>query len=172
MNEHEAIAEIQQARSRYQLEHFVVGQHDTAEMRFYQVCIELQDMEHKLARATLDLRKGEVAIERLRASGDAIDAIDADIQELDLEVVQLSMIGAEREVTCLREMFEDSPKFTRKQIERAQPEYWRARLTRQYELQRISGAVGWAQLDAMRQTGMLTEIEQAGGPSDPQLPAA
>ncbi len=32
MNIHDAIAEVQQPRSRYQLVHFVLGQHDTPEM--------------------------------------------------------------------------------------------------------------------------------------------
>lgn len=43
-----AIAEVQQPRSRFQLERFVLGQHATLEMQYYQVCLELQDTLHKI----------------------------------------------------------------------------------------------------------------------------
>jgi hypothetical protein len=157
MKTHEAIAEIQQSRSRYQLEHFVIGQHDTPEMRFYQLCVELQDMEHRLAYATLMVRRGEAEIEMLRNSPDPLAAIDADIKELDLEQTRLAMIGAQREVMILRDMFARSPKFTRAEIEQAQPDYWRSRLTRQFELQRAQAmlGVGWAQLEAMCQADLM-----------------
>lgn len=160
MNEATAIAEIQQARSRYQLERFVVGQHDTPEMRFYQLCIELQDMTYKLAHASLTVRRGELEIARLRRTGDELDAADADIKDLELQQTRLAMLGAEREVDVLRAMFEAHPKFTRAEIEAAQPEYWQARLTRQAELQQFGGrhGIGWAHLDAMRQAGALTEL--------------
>jgi hypothetical protein len=166
-----AIAEIQQTRSRFQLERFVVGQHDTPEMRFYQLCIELQDMEYKLANATLEVRKSEVQIARLRATGDEVDAIDADLKALGLEQTRLVMIGAEREVAILREMFAASPKFTRDEIEQAQPDYWRARLLRQSEFQVLQArtGIGWAQLDAHRQAGDLDVTLGALFPAPPQL---
>lgn len=156
----EAIAEIQQSRSRFQLEHFVLGQHDTPEMRFYQLCIELQDMEFKLAHATIQIDKAQLEIVRLRRKRrwfrrDPIAQREADLAELGLQQTRLAMIGAEREVRCLREMFDAHPKFTRADIEQAQPDYWRARLTRQTSLQIMSGGVGWAQLEAMRQIGEL-----------------
>ena len=57
MNIQDAIAEIQQPRSRYQLVHFVIGQHDTPEMRFYQLMMELQDMGGKLRHVEIAIRK-------------------------------------------------------------------------------------------------------------------
>ena len=53
----DAIAEIQQPRSRYQLIHFVIGQHDTPEMRYYQLMLELQDTGYKLRLAEIGLKK-------------------------------------------------------------------------------------------------------------------
>lgn len=154
-----AIAEIQQSRSEFQLRHFVIGQHDTPEMQFYQCCIELQDMEARLAHATLARRRTEIQIDRLRKSGDELDEVDADIKELELRQQRLAEIGAEREVECLRRFFHEMPKFTRSQIEQAQPEYWRARLTRQAELQVFAGRRGlnWAHAEAMLQAGALRE---------------
>jgi hypothetical protein len=52
-----AIAEIQQPRSRFQLERFVLGQHATPEMQYYQVCLELQDMLYKYKLAEINQKK-------------------------------------------------------------------------------------------------------------------
>ena len=155
MNITDAIAEVQQPRSRFQLVHFVIGQHDTPEMRFYQVCLELQDMGFKLRMARLAVRKAEVEIGRLEATGDELDAIEAEEKQVGLEQTRIVMRGAEREIAILTDLFDESQKFTRDQIEDAQPEYWQKRLTRQTNLQLMSGTVGWAQLDSMRQAGLL-----------------
>ena len=158
MNIPEAIAEVQQPRSRYQLIHFVIGQHDTPEMRFYQLCLELQDMGHKLRLAQLGVRKTLIEIGRLVATGDELDAIEAEDKQVGLEQTQIVMRGAEREIAILTDLFDESTHYTRAEIEHAQPEYWRARLTRQTNLQLMAGGVGWAQLDAMRQVGLLDEM--------------
>ena len=158
MNIPEAIAEVQQPRSRYQLIHFVIGQHDTPEMRFYQLCLELQDMGHKLRLAQLGVRKTLIEIGRLVATGDELDAIEAEDKQVGLEQTQIVMRGAEREIAILTDLFNESTHYTRDEIEHAQPEYWRLRLTRQTNLQLMAGGVGWAQLDAMRQVGLLDEM--------------
>lgn len=153
----ESIAEIQQSRSRYQLEHFVIGQFDTPEMQFLQICIELQDMEYKLATATIALQQSDEKIKRLRAKGTVKHSLKADMLDLEQKQTRLLMIGAEREVAILRELFVASPKYTRAEIEQSQPEYWRLRLSRQYQLQEVTRSVGWAQLDAMIQAGIMEQ---------------
>ena len=158
MNITEAIAEIQQPRSRFQLVHFVVGQHDTPEMRFYQLCLELQDMGYKLRIAQIGVRKAEVEIRRLLETGDELDALEAEEKQVGLEQTRIVRQGAERELAILTDLFDESQKFTRDEIEHAQPEYWEKRLTRQTNLQIMSGSVGWAQLDSMRQIGLLDEM--------------
>ena len=158
MNITDAIAEIQQPRSRFQLIHFVIGQHDTPEMRFYQLCLELQDMGYKLRMAQLGVRKAEIEIARLLETGDELDAIEAEEKQVGLEQTRIVMRGAERELAILTDLFDESQKFTRDEIEHAQPEYWQKRLTRQTNLQIMSGSVGWAQLDSMRQAGLLDEM--------------
>ena len=161
MNITEAIAEIQQPRSRYQLIHFVIGQHDTPEMRFYQLCLELQDMGYKLRTAELGVRKANIEIERLLATGDDLDAIEAEEKRVGLEQTEIVMKGAQRELAILTDLFDESQKFTRDEIEHAQPEYWQKRLTRQTNLQIMAGGVQWAQLDSMRQIGLLDELVEA-----------
>ena len=158
MNITEAIAEIQQPRSRFQLVHFVIGQHDTPEMRFYQLCLELQDMGYKLRMARIAVRRSQVEIGRLIATGDELDALEAEEKQVGLEQTQIVMVGAEREVAILTDLFDESTHYTRAEIEHAQPEYWQARLTRQTNLQIMAGGVQWAQLDSMRQAGLLDEL--------------
>lgn len=163
MDEYELIAEIQQVRSEFQLRHFVIGQHDTPEMRFVQCCIELQDMEHKLAHASLTRREIEIKIARQRKKGTELGEVKALKLELGLQQQTLAEIGATREVEILRRILAEMPRFTRAEIEAAQPEYWQARLNRQAELQAMQAAtgIGWAQLDTMLQAGMLIELPSA-----------
>jgi hypothetical protein len=161
MNIQDAIAEIQQPRSRYQLIHFVLGQHDTPEMQFYQLMMELQDMGFKLRMAQLNVRKTEVEIARLLETGDELDAIEAEEKQVGLEQTQIVMKGAQREIAILEDIFNECQHYTRDEIEHAQPEYWQKRLTRQTNLQIMSGNVGWAQLDSMRQIGLLDDLVEA-----------
>lgn len=161
MNIRDAIAEVQQPRSRYQLIHFVLGQHDTPEMQFYQLMMELQDMGYKLRMARLGVKKLEIEIARLLETGDELDAIEAEEKQVNLEQTMIVMRGAEREVAVLEDIFNSCQHYTRDEIEHAQPEYWEKRLTRQTNLQIMSGGVQWAQLDSMRQIGLLDELIEA-----------
>ena len=107
--------------------------------------------------AELGIRKGEIEIARLLETGDEIDAIEAEEKQLGLEQTQIIMKGAEREVEVLTELFNECVHYTRDEIEQAQPDYWEKRLNRQTNLQVMAGNVQWAQLDAMRQTGLLDQ---------------
>jgi hypothetical protein len=151
-----ALAEIQKPRSRFQLEKFVLGQHDTDEQRYKQTLLEIQNLVFTIRAIRLELKKTEIEASRLKATGDEIDAIDAELKELSAEQTRLSMIGAERELADLVELWENFPhKYTYEEMERLQPEYWSARLTRQAQLEAMGsgGKVGWAALDALRQVG-------------------
>ena len=158
MNIHEAIAEVQQPRSRYQRVHFVIGQHETPEMRFYQLCLELQDMGFKLRMAQLGVRKAQVEIARLQATGDELDAIDAEEKQVGLDHTRVVMLGAEREIAILSDLFDNSTHYTRDEIEHAQPEYWKARLTRQTNLQLMAGHVDAGQLTSLHNAGLLDDL--------------
>ena len=158
MNIADAISEVQQPRSRFQLVHFVIGQHDTPEMRYYQLCIELQDMGYKLRVAQIAVRKSQIEIERLLATGDELDALEAEEKQVDLEQTQIVMCGAEREIAVLTDLFDESTHYTRDEIEHAQPEYWKVRLTRQTNLQLMAGRVDAGQLTSLHNAGLLDEL--------------
>jgi hypothetical protein len=152
-----AIQEVQQPRSRFQLERFVLGQHATEEMRYYQTVIELQDAIYKYKLAVISVKKSEIKIQRLRATGDELDELKAQQLELGLNQTLFAMVGAKREMEELVEIFEAFPKkYTRAEIEAAQPEYWQARLTNNAKAMLMGGAnVNPAHIEAMEQAGVL-----------------
>jgi hypothetical protein len=79
-----SLAEVQMPRTRYQLEHFVIGAHDTPEMQFVQVCRELEALHYTIKEVAMSVRKTEYEIEDLRDKGDRISQVEADIKELGL----------------------------------------------------------------------------------------
>lgn len=162
-----AIAEIQQPRSRFQLQHFVLGQHATPEMQYFQVCLELQDNLHRYRDSELAVKIDEIKMSRLLATGDEVDELEAKRIELNLHQVRLAMIGAQRELTHLVEMWNAFPKkFSRAEIEAAQPDYWEKRLTANASAMIMGGAgVNPAHIEAMEQAGILQGfISQSVGP--------
>lgn len=152
-----AIAEVQQPRSRFQLERFVLGQHATPEMQYYQTVIELQDMIYKYKLAQINVKKTEAKIAKLRATGDQIDELKAQERELGLAQTKFAMIGAERELAHLVEIWNGfEQKYTREEIEAAQPDYWQERLTNNAKAMLMGGAgVNPAHIEAMDQAGVL-----------------
>jgi hypothetical protein len=152
-----AIAEVQQPRSRFQLERFVLGQHATPEMRYYQTVIELQDMIYKYKLAQIAVKKTEAKIAKLRSTGDEIDLLKAQEQELGLAQTRFTMLGAERELGHLVDIWNGfDHKFTRAEIEQAQPDYWQARLTNNAKAMLMGGSsVNAAHIEAMEQAGVL-----------------
>ena len=162
-----AIAEVQQPRSRFQLEAFVLGQHATPEMKYYQTVIELQDAIYKYKLAVINVKKSELKIAKLRATGDELDELKAQEVELGLAQTSFAMVGAEREMKHLLEIFDTfTHRYTRQEIEAAQPDYWQARLTNNAKAMLMGGSgVNAAHIEAMEQAGVLdnfvAEIETA-----------
>jgi hypothetical protein len=152
-----AIAEVQQPRSRFQLERFVLGQHATNEMKYYQTVIELQDAIYKYKLAVISVKQSELKISKLRATDNELDELKAQKVELGLAQTQLAMLGAEREMKHLLEIFDTfTHKYTREEIEAAQPHYWQARLTNNAKAMLMGGAsVNPAHIEAMEQAGVL-----------------
>lgn len=124
-------AEIQQPRSKFQLEKFVIGSQDTPEMQYYQCITEIQSLYYTLKEVGLKLKKTQIEIDRLKSTGDEVDAIEAQIKELGIEQTQVVAVGAIRELETLLEIKSRYPEYTRKQIENGQQEYWNKRLERQ-----------------------------------------
>lgn len=126
-------------------------------MRYYQVCLELQDAIYKYKHAVIAVKKIQLKIEKLRATGDDLDELKAQEKELGLDQTRLAMLGAKREMEHLVEIFESfTHKYTRAEIEAAQPDYWQARLTNNAKAMLMGGAsVNPAHIEAMEQAGVL-----------------
>jgi predicted transcriptional regulator len=152
-----AITEVQQSRSRFQLERFVLGQHATPEMQYYQTVIELQDLIYKYKFAQISVKEVEAKIAKLRATGDEVDELKAQKKELGLAQTKVTMIGAEREIAHLLDIWNSfDHKYTRSEIEQAQPDYWQARLTNNAKAMLMGGqSVNAAHIEAMEQAGVL-----------------
>jgi predicted transcriptional regulator len=152
-----AIAEVQQPRSRFQLERFVLGQHATPEMQYYQTCIELQDMLYKYKLAEINAKKTQLKIDKLRATGDELDELKAQEIELGQAQTRYAVIGAQRELAHLIDIWESfEHKYTREEIEAAQPDYWQARLTNNAKAMIMGGGgVNASHIEAMEQAGVL-----------------
>ena len=124
-------AEIQQPRSQFQLEKFVIGAHDTDEMQYFQCVTEIQSLYYTLKEVALNLQKTEIEINNLRLTGDAVSEIEAQIKELHIEQTKVVAVGAIRELEILLDIKSRYPNYTRKEIENGQQEYWNKRLERQ-----------------------------------------
>lgn len=149
-------AEINQPRSRFQLEKFVVGQHDTPEMQYQQCVLEIQQLYYTIKSAGIELKKTEIEINRLRATGDEIDELSAQIKELSIEQTRVVAVGAFRELNTLLDILKRYPVYKREDIEVNQPDYWNRRLNRQTTLENIGGSQAQAShLEALRQIGAL-----------------
>jgi hypothetical protein len=166
-----AIAEVQQPRSRFQLERFVLGQHATTEMQYYQTVIELQDMIYKYKLAQIGVKKSEAKIVKLRKTNDEIDELKAQEIELGLAQTKLTMLGAERELAHLVDIWNGfEHKYTREEIEEAQPNYWQARLTNNAKAMLMGGSgVNPAHIEAMDQAGVLDSFVEAVEQSKKEL---
>jgi len=151
---------VQQPRSRFQLERFVTGSHATPEMQYYQTCLELQDMIYKFQIAKIGVKKAELKIKRLRETKDEMKELKAQETEIGLRQTRLAMIGAERELNDLVEIFNGfDTKFTRAEIEAAQPDYWNQRLTGNAKAMLMGGnSVNAAHIEAMEQAGVLQNL--------------
>jgi hypothetical protein len=152
------------SRSRYQLRQFVVGQHDTNPMRWRQIVLEAQQLAYNTAMAELDIKKKELEIKRLLASGDELDALEAEEKRLGIVLTERVLAGARLELGWLEELAQEVGQYTTEQIEADQPEYWRLRLSRQAGLDQMSArqGIGAGNLQSMLSAGLLAQEGQCG----------
>ena len=141
----EAFTEIFQGRSDYQLKQFVVDAHLTPERQYAQVVLELQNKHFALRRADVQRRR---ILEQLRTA----TGLDAEELAIDLELVEIGIVGAQREYNALFAMWQQMPKYTNEQLQAAEEGYWRHRLLMQAANDMLAtGTVSTGNLDALRQ---------------------
>ena len=155
--ERTATATIIPERSRYQLQHFVIGQHDTPQMRWRQILLEAQDLAYKIRMAELNLKKQHIEIQRLLASGDPIEAIEAEERQLGVALTERLLTAARMEFGWLEEIAVENGAYTTEEIEADQEQYWMLRLQRQAGLDQMAVREGIspANLQSMLNAGLM-----------------
>lgn len=144
-----------QGRSQYQLDNFVVGMHMTPERQYSQISIELQHKYYNIRRADINRRKMLKDIEK------ETDEFKLEEMQLDLEQMDIAIIGALREFDHLYKLYQQYPKYTAEQIEAAEHKYWIERLAIQAQIDiEAHGRIGTGNMEALRQAKMITGQEQ------------
>jgi len=153
-----AFDEIQQPRTEYVLQNFVVGQHDTIETQYSQCVLEMMVKYDNIRRAKLNKRKLQIKINEYESKNTELDQIEADLLKIDLEEQDRAMLGALREFEALYKIWQAFPKkYTREELDSNQPIYWAKRLQRQaYQDIQATGRVGVGNHEALRQAGFAS----------------
>jgi hypothetical protein len=148
---------IVRERSDYQLRHFVIGQHDTPEMRYRQILLEAKDLIFKIKNAELSLEITRRKIDKLEASDKETDHIKAQQRRLGMALTLDALEGAKRELEYLVELSKDYRHYEPDEIEANQAEYWEKRLTRQATTDRMAleQGVNAGNLASMMNAGLV-----------------
>jgi hypothetical protein len=130
-------------RTKFQLEHFVQKEHDCPERQFLQLIMELKSLRDGWYIDTLEMKKLEIQIERLLATKDDIDQIEALKKEYTLATLKEAMEHREREIKNIVDALRKLPKaYTYEEIENAESAYWEKRLARQATEDMMSAQTG------------------------------
>ena len=127
-----AMAELPQPRTDYQLEKFVVGNHETPEIQYAHCVLEISVKYNSLRRAKIALEKIDYEIKQLKENEDKMSEFEWREKEIDREECDSAVLGAWRELQALYKIWNTfEKKYTREEINAAQEKYWKKRITKQ-----------------------------------------
>ena len=119
-------------RTSFQLERFVMQEHDLPERKFLQLMMELKSMRDGFIGDVFEIEKMKIEIKRLIAKNDEVDTLEAMKKQYFLKQLEENMIFREREIKTIVRLINTLPKiYTYDEIEAAESRYWECRLTRQ-----------------------------------------
>lgn len=149
------------SRTDYQLKHFVVGQHDTLEMQYQQILLEIKQLLREIQRKKTNIEITLIEIEELESTGERKNLLEAKQKRFELVFSYSDLEAEEAELNYLVKLLQQYPRFTSEDIEKNQPDYWQKRLERQANLDRLSirEGIGVGNLDALRQAELLGPLE-------------
>jgi len=150
----EEIKEMQQNRSNFALEKFVVGSHDLPGRQRKQVLDELLSVMQGLQQVVTEYELTTIDIQELNEATDnhyqnERNIINLRSKERDQKFQELRIIGLIRECNALYQILEALPKYTREKFEAEEAQYWTKRLSKQFFLAQHQGNQG--NLDAIHQ---------------------
>ena len=130
-------------RTSFQLERFVMQEHDLPERKFLQLMMELKSMRDGFIGDCFEIEKLKIEIKRLLATNDEIDNLEACKKQYILRQYEENMIFREREIKTIVRLINSLPKiYTYDEIEAAESVYWEHRLTRQAFEDMVSAQTG------------------------------
>jgi hypothetical protein len=119
-------------RTSFQLERFVMQEHDLPERKFLQLMMELKSMRDGFVSDVFEIEKMKIEIKRLLAKNDEVDTLEAMKKQYFMRQLEENMIFREREIKTIVQLINSLPKiYTYDEIEAAESRYWECRLTRQ-----------------------------------------
>ena len=119
-------------RTSFQLERFVMQEHDLPERKFLQLMMELKSMRDGFIGDVFEIEKMKIEIKRLLAKNDEVDTLEAMKKQYFMRQLEENMIFREREIKTIVRLINSLPKiYTYDEIEAAESRYWECRLTRQ-----------------------------------------
>jgi len=119
-------------RTSFQLERFVMQEHDLPERKFLQLMMELKSMRDGFIGDVFEMEKMKIEIKRLIAKNDEVDTLEAMKKQYFLKQLEENMIFREREIKTIVKLINSLPKiYAYDEIEAAESRYWECRLTRQ-----------------------------------------
>ena len=149
---HESFLEIFQGRSDFQIENFVVKSHTSPERQYAQCVLELQNKYYSIKRADISRRKIKDEISK------EVCPFTIEEKNLDLEQLEIALIGALREFHILYELYKTYPQYSNKELQVAESKYWIDRLATQAQQDiEAHGAVSTGNAEALRQVGLITD---------------
>lgn len=160
-----SIDAINQSRSNYQIERFVVGEHATVERQFMQCVLELQTKLSNIKKGRIQLRK----LNKKLASEQDDD--EKELISIDIEDLELSLKSQMREAGTLYAIYTSMPKFTYQELQQAEEKYWTLRLAKQAQLDvESTGRISVGNLDALRMAGIVEDSFAQHFLNPPQKP--
>lgn len=130
-------------RTFFQLERFVMQEHDLPERRFLQLMMELKSIREGFIHDSIEIEKIKIQIQRLLSTGDEIDKLEAMKKQFNLDHYEAGMSVRYDEVRHISKLLKQLPKiYTKQEIEAAEERYWEKRLTRQAAEEMVSAVTG------------------------------
>ena len=136
-------AKYSAGRTSFQLERFVMQEHDLPERKFLQLMMELKASRDGFIGDCFEMEKLRIEIQRLLKTGDEVDNLEALKKQYLLRQHEENMKFREREIAHIVRLINTLPKvYTYDEIEAAEARYWEQRLTRQAFEDMVSAQTG------------------------------
>jgi hypothetical protein len=130
-------------RTFFQIERFVMQEHDLPERRFLQLMMELRSIRDGFIQDSIEIEKVKIQIQRLLSTGDEIDRLEAMKKQYNLDHYESGMAVRQDEIRHIAKLLKQLPKiYTKQEIEAAEERYWEKRLTRQAAEEMVSAQTG------------------------------